>query len=178
MHYQWPPKMGLALVPLHIAIAVYYTYCEYCTIGRRGSGPSGNRKSVVCHVPILCSFGDLDTASGCDIGDRKNLEEKPARIVPAELGVSDSFLVEQRYHSEIRASVVDPDLVGGHKLLCLRIQQQLVASFAKSAYGKDKTGPLQPISSLSCSTDARMSCPVMSTSTQLYFGIGSICEIP
>ncbi len=58
----------------------------------------GNRKSVVCHVPIPRSVGDLDTASGCDIGDRKNLEEKPARIVPAELGVSDSFLVEQWYH--------------------------------------------------------------------------------
>jgi hypothetical protein len=33
--------------------------------------------------PILCSFGDLGTASGCDIGDRKNLEEKPARIMSA-----------------------------------------------------------------------------------------------
>jgi hypothetical protein len=56
-------------------------------------------------VPIPCCLGNLSTASGCDIEDRKDLEEKPAQIESAELVVSDSFLGYTYVSTEQRPSV-------------------------------------------------------------------------
>jgi hypothetical protein len=93
----------------------------------------------LCRVkfPVPCSLGDLGTAAGCDIGNSKDLEEKPAQIESVELVVSDSFLMRQWYQqlivssTEIRASALDPDLDATINCAC-RIHQ-LVASFAKPA---------------------------------------------
>jgi hypothetical protein len=54
--------------------------------------------------PVPCSLGELGTAAGCNIGDRKDLEEEPAQIESLVLVVSDSLLVEQWYQQLIVSS--------------------------------------------------------------------------
>jgi hypothetical protein len=62
------------------------------------------RSSRRVTFPTPCSLGDLSTAAGCDIGDRKDLEKKAAHIETVELVVADSLLVEQWYQQLIVSS--------------------------------------------------------------------------
>jgi hypothetical protein len=70
-----------------------------------------------------------------------------------EMVVANALLVEQWYQQLIVSSTRKSGVVSSIRIWCASINchvcriQQLVASLEKSAYGKDKVGPLHPISS-------------------------------
>jgi hypothetical protein len=90
-------------------------------------GPLVAGRSCRVAFPVPCSLGDVGAVACCDICDRKDLEEKAARIDSVELAASNSLPVEQWYQQlvagstkqEIRASVLDPHLVCVHKVPCM-----------------------------------------------------------